>query len=145
MELIEGATVRQRMRENAGSRAERLAWLIDVANALAAAHARGIVHRDIKPENVMVRDDGVVKVLDFGIAWRAPPIDRATVTRGARAVATSVAHSLSAEMRLAGTPAYMAPEQLRGERLDGRVDQFASGVMAFELVAGRRPLVGDEV
>jgi serine/threonine protein kinase/tetratricopeptide (TPR) repeat protein len=125
MEFVEGANLRARM---AGDLAmtERVRILADVAGALHAAHRAGLVHRDVKPENVMVRSDGIVKVLDFGIARRTR-----LVTEGAELV--------TGEDEVAGTPAYMAPEQLRGERLDARSDQFSWGIVAFELLAGKRP------
>jgi len=90
------------------------------------------VHRDVKPDNVIVGDDGVVKLLDFGIARRLPgPIDPAA--------ATARDGTITVEGTLVGTPAYMAPEQLRGEKVDGRADQFAWAVMAFELLARTKP------
>ncbi len=125
MELVKGESLRVAARNPNVSIDERLRWLRDVAGALDAAHAAGIVHRDVKPDNVMLRDDGVIKVLDFGIA---KPV------ANAETLAT-----LTAEGTLLGTPLYMAPEQIRGEPLDGRADQFAWGVMAYELVVGKSP------
>src|SRR5262249_2215299 len=111
--------------------------LADVARALAGAHKRGLVHRDIKPENVMVRNDGVVKVLDFGIARRtAGHVDPHASTE------TPALPTLTVEGVKLGTPVYMAPEQIRGDALDGRADQFSWGVLAYELLAGRLPWRG---
>jgi serine/threonine-protein kinase len=133
MELVEGRTLRALVGDASVSVGRRVHWLVDVGRAIEAAHARGVVHRDIKPENVMVRADGVVKVLDFGIARRylpsaegGPPAPLSTATSGAGA----------------GTPLYMSPEQLRGLKIDARVDQFAWGLVAFELLAGRHPWGG---
>jgi serine/threonine-protein kinase len=137
MELVNGQTLRALLREPASSDAKKLSWLLDVARGLAAAHRAGLVHRDIKPDNVMVTSDGVVKILDFGIARRAdsesPDVDIDAPTAAAHLP------SLTAEGHMVGTPQYMAPEQLRGEPLDGRCDQFAWGVMAWELFTGRSP------
>src|SRR5207302_683485 len=101
--------------------------------ALAAAHHAGLVHRDVKPENVMVRHDGVIKVLDFGLAKRTVvPVVSATA-------ATEGMPTLTGRGVALGTPHYMAPEQMRAEPLDGRADQFSWGVVAYELLAGARP------
>jgi serine/threonine protein kinase/tetratricopeptide (TPR) repeat protein len=133
MELIEGASLR-RLLGSSVPLGRRLRWLCDVARALSAAHRAGLVHRDIKPENVMVRDDGVLKVLDFGIAravrleldTSGPTVDGGIVTVTGRGT-------------FVGTPAYMAPEQVRGDPFDGRADQFAWGVLAFEMLSGKIP------
>jgi serine/threonine-protein kinase len=121
MELVLGRTLRAFVGDPTVPLGRRIRWIADVARALGAAHQLGLVHRDIKPENVMVRDDGFVKVLDFGIARRA----------------------LTAEGVIVGTPMYMAPEQVRGEMLDGRTDQFAWGVLAHELLTGKLPWEGE--
>jgi serine/threonine-protein kinase len=136
MELVEGRTLRADPRDPPPPVTTRVEQLSGVARALAAAHERGLVHRDIKPENVMVRDDGMVKVLDFGIAGRARGgVDPRSATQPALP-------TLSMEGVALGTPVYMAPEQIRGDALDGRTDQFAWGVLAYELLAGRLPWRG---
>ncbi len=143
MELVAGRTLRTFIGDPSVPLARRIRWVTDVARALGAAHALGLVHRDIKPENVMVRDDGLVKVLDFGIARRAitkeeaaaaGPLDRAALEK------LAISHgTLTAEGVVVGTPMYMAPEQMRGEALDGRTDQFAWGVLAHEVLTRQAP------
>ncbi len=133
MELVPGKSLRAYVGDGGIAIEKRVAWLADVARALAAAHRRGLVHRDMKPENVMIRDDGAVKVLDFGIARSAPPLASADV------VNASVLETLTTKGIVLGTPQYMAPEQMRGEPIDGRADQFAWGVVAYELLTGRLP------
>jgi serine/threonine-protein kinase len=130
MELVVGRTLAGFMGGDVPV-ANKLRWLADIARALDAAHKRGLVHRDIKPSNVLVRTDGVVKVVDFGVACRTrsadgppPSGDWATLTQ---------------EGALVGTPQYMAPEQYRGEAADGASDQFAWGVLAYQLLTGTYP------
>jgi serine/threonine-protein kinase len=130
MEYVVGSSLRSLVGKTELPLARRVRWLIDIARALDAAHAAGIIHRDVKPENVMVREDGVVKVLDFGIARRTVP----TSTEGERAIDT-----LTGKGSVAGTPDYMAPEQIKGGHVDARCDQFAWGIVAYELVTGARP------
>jgi serine/threonine protein kinase, bacterial len=124
MRLVKGGSVEQLVTPGTGLEFDRaLSILRDVAAALDYAHANGVVHRDIKPANILIGDSGHAMVADFGIA-RAFGGDA-----GATATATGVV----------GSPAYMSPEQWRGEKVDGRADQYALGVLAFELLTGRRP------
>jgi tetratricopeptide (TPR) repeat protein len=134
MELVEGSPLRAFVGDDAIARAQKVAWLLDVARGLGAAHRAGLVHRDVKPENVIITPEGTAKILDFGIARRADAeVDPRAPTSAAN---LSV---VTAQGVIVGTIQYMAPEQARGETLDGRCDQFAWGVMAFELLSGRLP------
>src|SRR5262245_33159936 len=140
-EFVEGETLRERMRRGALSLTAALDVARQVAGALAAAHAAGIVHRDIKPENVMARPDGLVKVLDFGLAKLAE-LSTAPPKAGA-ASQMPAASQLSTEPGLVmGTAQYMSPEQARGQKVDHRADIFSLGVMLYEMLAGRRPFEG---
>lgn len=138
MELVLGHTLRELI-GGTTPMATRIRWLADVARALGAAQKRGLIHRDVKPENVMVRDDGVVKVLDFGIARRV----RGEVDPSAPTQASPLPTLTMAGVTV-GTPVYMSPEQIRGKELDGRSDQFAWGVLAHELLTGRLPWEGND-
>ncbi len=130
MEYVVGATLRTLATSDVPL-ARKLRWLVDVARALEAAHKAGLVHRDVKPENVMIREDGAVKVLDFGIARR-------TMAQGG-AEDERVQDTVTGGGVIAGTPVYMAPEQIRGKDVDARSDQFAWGVTAYEVISGVRP------
>jgi serine/threonine-protein kinase len=130
MEYVVGATLRSFVGNEEVPLARRIRWLVDVARALEVAHKAGIIHRDVKPENVMVREDGTVKVLDFGIARR---------TGTGTAADQHAIDTVTGGGAVAGTPVYMAPEQIKGGDVDARCDQFAWGVMAYELVTGERP------
>jgi serine/threonine-protein kinase len=134
-ELVEGVTLRERLREGPVPIRHAIEIGLQVTSALAAAHARGLVHRDIKPENVMLRPDGFVKVLDFGLAKlaRAEP---ARVDGAASTLLTQPGHA-------AGTPAYMSPEQARAEPVDARTDVFSVGAVLYELVTGRMAFSGE--
>ena len=142
MELIDGVTLRALIGDEEQPLDRRIRWSLEVARALAAAHRRGIVHRDVKPENVMVREDGVVKVLDFGIARSAPLVD-ASGAKSTRAPGSPILPTLTEKGLSVGTPLYMAPEQLRGEPVDPRCDQFAWGVVVYELLTGASPWASD--
>ena len=137
-ELIKGETLRTRLAGEPLTLGEVLDIGQQVAAALVAAHAAGIVHRDIKPENIMVRDDGLVKVLDFGLAklteQGTEPIDSEGETRSP--INTSAGIVL-------GTAAYMSPEQARGKVVDVRSDVWSLGVVIYEMLANSRPFVGE--
>jgi serine/threonine protein kinase len=141
MEMIEGRTLRSMLRVTSGSETSGLETWADigrqVARALGVAHAAGIVHRDIKPENVMVRNDGYVKVLDFGLAratrFEADP-GASTTGHPGPGPATITGGGL-----VVGTVAYMSPEQARGAAVDRATDIFALGLVFYELATGRHP------
>jgi serine/threonine protein kinase len=135
MEYVEGETLRQRLTTSRLSVREALDIAIQVAAALAVAHAARIVHRDIKPENVMLRPDGVVKVLDFGLAKLAAAALDGTATSTELSVHTDPG-------TVVGTAACMSPEQARGQQVDARTDIWSLGVMLYEMVAGRSPFAG---
>ena len=141
-EFIEGRTLRQSSPPGGTPLAEALEIAVQVAGALQAAHEAGITHRDIKPENVMIRPDGYVKVLDFGLAKLTeksdPKIDPAKIDKEA----ATVLRPNTDPGTVMGTVTYMSPEQARGLRVDARSDIFSLGVMLYEMVAGRPPFDG---
>jgi hypothetical protein len=134
-EFVDGETVRQRVARGPITLREILDITIQTASALAAAHAAGIVHRDIKPDNLMLRPDGYVKVLDFGVAQFA----RAAGPSDAMATVATIAHHETGAGMIVGTIAYMSPEQARGLPVDGRSDCYSLGVVLYEMVTGRTP------
>jgi serine/threonine protein kinase len=137
MEYVDGVTLRQHLAGTRLGLTDALDVAIQVASALAAAHAGGIVHRDIKPENIMVRSDGTIKVLDFGLAKlteQPQTIDSELATR-------PVAHTDTGMVM--GTTAYMSPEQARGLAVDARTDIWSLGVVLYEMLAGRPPFEGE--
>jgi len=140
-EFIEGQTLREQMARGRIELRAALDIATQIALALEAAHQAGIVHRDIKPENVMVRPDGLVKVLDFGLA-KLTELPAAPPEPGFDAQAQSVARLNTEPGMVMGTVSYMSPEQARGQQVDHRTDIFSFGVMFYELLAGRRPFVG---
>src|SRR5512135_1216242 len=135
MELVEGQPLSARVADGALPVEQILRYGQQMADALAHAHGRGVVHRDFKSANVVVTPDGQVKVLDFGLAKRLSGEELAEVTTVSR-------HSLTAPGVVAGTLAYMAPEQLKGQPADARSDIWALGVVLYELAAGQRPFQG---
>jgi serine/threonine protein kinase len=130
-ELVRGRTLREELRSGPFPPDRLLPTLCDIASALVAAHTRGIVHRDLKPENIVRRDDGQVKILDFGLARMNGDPGARTQTR------------LTQAGLVLGTPGYMAPEQLSGGPVDARADIFAFGVLAWELATGEHPFGAD--
>ena len=137
-EFIEGQTLRARMKIAPVKPLEAIDVSIQVASALDAAHCVGIVHRDIKPENIMLRRDGIVKVLDFGIAKLTSP-QTGPLTDGDAPTLALV--NTQAGMIL-GTAQYMSPEQARGLEVDARTDIWSLGCVLYEMVAGRQPFLG---
>jgi serine/threonine protein kinase len=133
MELVEGPTLAERLASGPVGLEEAVEIARQIATALEAAHERGIVHRDLKPANVKIRPDGVVKVLDFGLAKGR---DRAEDP------AATVTMALSGAGTIVGTPAYMSPEQARGLDVDRRADIWAYGVVLSEMVTGKRLFEG---
>jgi Tol biopolymer transport system component len=139
MELVRGSTLEALIPKHGLRLGDLLRLAIPVADALAAAHARGIVHRDLKPANIIVREDDVVKVLDFGLAKSAEEEEEggAEIARPARL------GTVTAPGRVAGTAAYMAPEQATGGKVDARSDIFSFGATLYEMATGTRPFRGD--
>src|SRR5213082_2879332 len=137
-ELIEGETLRERLAHGRMQLSEAVDIAIQVASALAAAHQAGIVHRDIKPENIMLRPDGYVKVLDFGIAKLAE--EEVPVTMPRDEALLLVETNLGS---ILGTVRYMSPEQACGRQVDKRTDIWSLGVVLYEMVTGHAPFTGD--
>src|SRR6185369_12882908 len=131
-EYVEGETLRARLASHFLETKETLSIATQLVDALAAAHDAGIIHRDIKPENIIVRRDGLVKVLDFGIAKLTSP------NANARAD-----HLTTRTGMVLGTAAYMSPEQARGQKVDHRTDIFSVGVLLFEMLSGQKPFEGE--
>ena len=156
-EFIDGKTLRQKLDHEKLSIKTALEIAMQAANALAAAHEAGIVHRDIKPENIMLRRDGFVKVLDFGLA-KLTEAGQGETEQGRRGeddptLALSPHHQVSpSPLRpgadstelgtVMGTASYMSPEQARGQKIDARTDLFSLGVVLYEMLAGTRPFDG---
>ena len=134
MELVDGETLRARLASGPIPPRKAIAYALQIAKGIGAAHARGIVHRDLKPENVMITRDDLVKILDFGLA---KPIagGGSDLTRGA-SMATSAGTVL-------GTFGYMAPEQVRAQAVDHRADMFAFGAVLYEMLTGNRAFKGE--
>jgi serine/threonine protein kinase len=137
LELLEGATLREVLRSGTPILRQAVAWALEVARGLAAAHEYGIVHRDLRPENVFLTRDGRVKVLDFGLAVLHEPF----VSSMADPESPSSTRDTWPGVRL-GTVGGISPEQVRGQHPGPRGDVFALGAVIYELVSGRRPFEG---
>ena len=158
MEYLGGGTLRDWLAAKRRSWREILAMFMEVARGLAAAHSEGLIHRDFKPDNVLLDKNGVPKVVDFGLArlsvtlggsprWRVPRLGRASrhrvLQRNLGPTFTEGAAALTRTGAIAGTPAYMAPEQFFGQPVDARTDQFAFCIALYEALYGERPFAGE--
>jgi eukaryotic-like serine/threonine-protein kinase len=139
MELVEGRTLGDLIPPGGLPLTQLLEIAVPLADAVRAAHERGVVHRDLKPANVMVNAEGRVKVLDFGLAKNVGGPDAMSNSE------VETATQLTAQFQVVGTAAYMSPEQAQGRSVDARSDIFSLGVVLYEMATGTRPFVGDSV
>jgi serine/threonine protein kinase len=135
-ELLEGETLRDRLRNSALTSRKAIEYAQQIARGLAAAHEKGIVHRDLKPENLFITNDGHVKILDFGLAKFTRPEADLSDEAPTIQVATEAGTVL-------GTAGYMSPEQVRGKPADSRSDIFSFGAILYEMLSGKRAFHGD--
>jgi len=127
MELVNGKSLYDHLQNKANFELQEIGEIIrQLLDGLGYAHAQGVVHRDIKPSNLLINDDGRIKISDFGIAH----IDNSSLTQVGE---------------IMGSPGYMSPEQFTGDEADPRTDLYAAGVIAYELLAGRKPFIGSNV
>jgi eukaryotic-like serine/threonine-protein kinase len=157
MELVEGPTLADRLANGAMPLDEVLPIARQIAEGLEAAHEQGIIHRDLKPANIKVRDDGTVKILDFGLARAVDPVSSMSSSVSAATITSPAAfdvgsgrpeHGGGAMTQMGvilGTAAYMSPEQARGKPLDRRTDIWAFGCVLYEMLTGRRAFAGEDV
>lgn len=141
MELVDGEDLSERIRRGPIPPDEAVAIARQIVEALDAAHGQGIIHRDLKPANIKIKDDGTVKVLDFGLAKAIDPVTTGSSMSGA----TITSPALSMAGVILGTAAYMAPEQAKGRPVDKRADIWAFGCIVYEMVTGQRAFPGEDV
>jgi serine/threonine-protein kinase len=144
MELVEGPTLADRIAQGPLPLDEALPIARQVADALEAAHAQGVIHRDLKPANIKVREDGTVKVLDFGLAKLSEPNPANTPGSGSQSP-TLTSPAMTAMGVILGTAAYMSPEQARGRAVDKRTDVWAFGAVLYEMLTGKRAFDGEDI
>jgi serine/threonine-protein kinase len=140
LELIEGPTLADRIAQGPVPVDETLPIATQIAEALEAAHEAGVIHRDLKPANIKVRDDGTVKVLDFGLAKALDPNPEGDPSQSPTLTAAATQMGV-----IMGTAAYMSPEQARGRTVDRRADIWAFGAVFYEMLTGRRAFEGEDV
>ena len=144
MELVEGPTLADRIAKGPLPIDEALAIAKQIADALQAAHEQGIVHRDLKPANIKVKDDGTVKVLDFGLAKALEPAASGVIANATQSP-TITSPAMTQAGIILGTAAYMSPEQAKGRPIDKRADIFAFGCVVYEMLTGKRAFDGEDV
>jgi serine/threonine protein kinase len=142
MELLEGEDLAQRITRGAIPLAEALPIAKQIAEALEAAHEHAIIHRDLKPANIKLREDGSVKVLDFGLA---KAMDQAVSSPNVSQSPTITSPAMTQLAVILGTAAYMAPEQAKGKRVDKRSDVWAFGCVLYEMLTGKRAFEGEDI
>jgi serine/threonine protein kinase len=140
MEFVAGRTLLELIPKGGLRVPQALAYAVQIADALGAAHSAGIIHRDLKPGNVMVTASGLIKILDFGLAKMA---NRDPFRDASGDTQTMTSEALTVEGSILGTVNYMSPEQAQGQEIDARSDIFSFGVLLYEMVTGTRPFTGD--
>ncbi len=140
LELVEGPTLADRISQGPIPLDEALPIAKQIAEALEAAHEAGVIHRDLKPANIKVREDGTVKVLDFGLAKALDPVQEGDPTNSPTLTAAATQMGV-----ILGTAAYMSPEQARGKLLDKRTDIWSFGCVLYEMLAGKKTFDGTDI